>query len=129
MKRELQEKLFSKYPKIFIQKKLSMTETAMCWGIECGDGWYWLIDMLCNQIQYDIDKNNEPQIEAVQVKEKFGGLRFYTDITTDRQRGMIALAENMSYSICEDCGTTKDVTQNTEEYIQSLCIECRSKSK
>jgi hypothetical protein len=51
MDRELQQKLFDKYPKIFRQKDLSMQETAMCWGIACGNGWYDLIDALCEEIQ------------------------------------------------------------------------------
>ena len=77
MKPELQKKLYEKYPKIFRQKKLSMKETCMCWGIEAGDGWYDLIDQLCAQLQFNTDKNRYPQVEATQVKSKFGGLRFY----------------------------------------------------
>ena len=40
MKKELEDKLFEKNPKIFRQKELSSQETAMCWGITCGDGWF-----------------------------------------------------------------------------------------
>ena len=29
----------------------------MCWGIETGDGWYNIVDTLCSQIQWHIDKN------------------------------------------------------------------------
>jgi hypothetical protein len=46
MKAELQQKLYEKYPKIFVQKDLPMSQTAMCWGIDCGDGWFWLLDNL-----------------------------------------------------------------------------------
>ena len=31
MKKELQEKLFTKYPKIFVQKDLPKDQTCMCW--------------------------------------------------------------------------------------------------
>ena len=55
MKEELQNKLYEKYPKIFRQKDLSMKETAMCWGISCGDGWFNIIDTLCSLIQGEID--------------------------------------------------------------------------
>ena len=34
MKKELQDKLYNDFPKIFKQKDLSMKETCMCWGIE-----------------------------------------------------------------------------------------------
>ena len=46
MTKELQEKLFNKYPKIFRQKDLSMMETCMCWGIDTDEGWFFLLDQL-----------------------------------------------------------------------------------
>jgi len=124
MKRVLQLKLYKKYPKIFKQQKLPMTKTCMCWGFECGDGWYWLIDHLCSQLQWDVDRNKRPQLEAVQVKEKFGTLRFYADGSDDYQEGMIALAEFMSASICEICGSTDKVKQTTG-WITTLCPKCK----
>jgi len=78
MKKELQSKLYEKFPKIFAQRTKPMTETCMCWGIDTDDGWYNLIYMLCDLLQWDIEHNNYPSIEASQVKEKYGGLRFYT---------------------------------------------------
>ncbi|HSG31415.1 MAG TPA: hypothetical protein VLB82_07710 [Thermodesulfobacteriota bacterium] len=133
MKKELQDKLFKKYPKIFRQKDLPMSETCMCWGIACGDGWYTLIDNLCFSLQFDTDRNNYPQVEARQVKEKFGGLCFYYQINAsqdpDRSRkcgaieGMIDFAELMSSSICEECGSNQDVSQ-TSGWIKTVCKNC-----
>jgi hypothetical protein len=71
MKKELQNKLFEKYPKIFAQKDLGPKETLMYFGISCGDGWFWLIDELCSCLQHHIHKNNYSQVEATQVKEKY----------------------------------------------------------
>lgn len=104
MSPENEAKLYQKYPKIFVQRKLPMQKTAMCWGIGGGDGWYDLIDTLCNSLQWDTDKNGYPQVEAVQVKEKFGTLRFYTAGHNDTQEGMIRFAEAMSAKTCETCG-------------------------
>ena len=47
---ELQNSLYERYPKIFRQKDMSIQETCMCWGICTGDGWYDIINMLCNAI-------------------------------------------------------------------------------
>jgi hypothetical protein len=47
MKRELDEALCAKYPLIFKDRNADMRTTAMCWGLECGDGWYNIIDVLC----------------------------------------------------------------------------------
>lgn len=53
----------------------------MCWGLECGNGWYELIDALCAQIdrhlQACFDEGDRFNVKVVQVKEKFGTLRFY----------------------------------------------------
>ena len=59
MKAELEKKLFKKYPKIFAQKDFPMTHTAMCWGIECPDSWYWIIDNLCHSIQEYVNSRND----------------------------------------------------------------------
>lgn len=57
MKRELDEQLCKKYPKIFANRHKDMKETAMCWGFECGDGWYQILDALCANIQNHIDNS------------------------------------------------------------------------
>jgi len=41
---------------------------------------------------------------ASQVKEKFGGLRFYVQAATDKHYQYITFAESMSYRTCEQCG-------------------------
>lgn len=125
MTHENDKRLVEKYPKIFADRYKSMMETCMCWGFECMDGWYDLIDNLCEEIQNYIDLNDVPQFVASQVKEKFGGLRFYGDGGDDRIEGMISLAESLSYKICEKCGSIEDVSQ-TKGWITTLCRACMS---
>jgi len=127
MKPELEEKMMRKYPKIFRQKDLSPQETCMCWGISTGDGWYNLIDNLCGKIQRHVDGNNIDQVEAMQVKEKFGGLRFYIDHGTEEIYNMIYEAENESYETCEYCGSQDNVHQTKGGWIVTLCDECEEK--
>ena len=110
MRKELDEKLCEKYPKMFVNRHGNMQTTAMCWGFECGDGWYNLLDTLCGTIQSYIDNNSHPgreipQVVVEQVKEKFGTLRFYYQGGNEMITGMTWLAESMSGRICEDCGS------------------------
>ena len=178
MKTELDEALVAKYPKIFKHRHAPMTHTAMCWGFECGDGWYNIIDVLCSNIQHHVDHKRKtraralrfnraldralagdirplqmhfsfgshteptsfgiewankaiekeeftevppyiPYITASQVKEKFGGLRFYTNGYTDVIDGMISIAESMSYRTCEVCGNPG--RSNNYGWISTLC--------
>jgi hypothetical protein len=119
---KLQKKLLQKYPKIFRQKDLPIQQTCMCWGIECGSGWYNIIDTLCSKIQ-KICEAKHINIEAVQVKEKFGGLRFYTNYSDDDIDKQIERAEEESYKTCESCGSLDKVTQ-TKGWIVTLCDKC-----
>lgn len=107
MSPEFDRLLCERYPKIFADRNKPMTETAMCWGFECGDGWYDLIDHLCKEIQWHLDKNakpDTPQFVASQVKEKFGTLRFYGDGGDEKIWAFVWFAESYSGKICETCG-------------------------
>lgn len=57
MKVELDEKLCTKYPKIFRERNSSSPEPISLFGFECSDGWYTLIDNLCGEIQAHIDES------------------------------------------------------------------------
>lgn len=52
MKKELQEKLYNRYPELFSQKDLSIKQSCMPFGIETGDGWYNIINSVCCLLQH-----------------------------------------------------------------------------
>ena len=116
MKQELDKLLCEKYPKMMVNRNLPMTETCMCWGFDCGDGWFNILDQLMSNIQHHIDWNNQnfdkgykqykqvAQVTLDQVKEKFGTLRFYYTGGDDIIDGMVRMAESMSGCTCEECG-------------------------
>jgi hypothetical protein len=47
MDKELQEKLYADFPELFKEKDLPATQTCMCWGIECRNGWEPIIRNVC----------------------------------------------------------------------------------
>lgn len=127
MTRERNDALTAKYPKIFSLNK----DTKLSMPCECGDGWYWLLDHLCAAIQGYLDSNQHleiPQVVAVQVKEKFGGLRFYAIGGDDVVDGLIRFAEGLSESICEVCGSTNDVGC-TNGWLLTICKPCYETSE
>jgi len=66
---------------------------------ECGNGWYPLIkDLIIDLIELGWDK------QTCQVKEKFGGLRFYINGASEEIYKRIQTAEDLSYETCETCG-------------------------
>lgn len=104
MDADLQEQLFQRYPAIFAERNLPDAETAMCRGIEAGNGWFHLIDGLCARLQWETDHDGAPQVVATQVKEKYGTLRFYRHESSKGQNAMIELAVELSGRICDVCG-------------------------
>lgn len=125
MNPELDKQLCDKYPKIFANRHADMRSTAMCWGFECGDGWYDLIDRLCSNLQFNTDHNSHtgvyPQVIATQVKEKFGGLRFHVESATDVQYAVISFAETLSGNVCDVCG--KPGKRGGSGWIRTRCDE------
>ncbi len=124
---DLNSKLVEKYPKII--GKLSYTE--------CNDGWYDLIDVLCSQIQKHIDfkiqnsqlseeEQKSLQVVALQIKSKFGGLRFYVTGGDDTTEAMIHMAESISFRICEHC-SAKGKQQSLSGWIYTSCNPCFEK--
>ena len=99
MKKQLQDKLFVDFPKLFAQKDADMKETCMCWGIECPDAWYDVIYAACDLLQTMTDNNKHsgkyPQVQFTQVKEKFGALCMYNNANTDYVDGVIDMADAM----------------------------------
>ena len=123
MRQELDEKLCAKYPEIFANRHASMKDSAMCWGFECGDGWYNILDTLCFSIQNRIKHQKIPQVVAIQVKEKFGGLRFYYSGGDETVWGMAYMAEALSECTCEVCGSPGEQTHGG--WIKTLCKKCK----
>lgn len=120
MREDLEKKIFEDFPNLFKPER-PMTEGLMCFGFECGDGWFDLIYRLCE----DLNQMELPEgFEVVQVKEKFGGLRFYPDFGTEEIFNRINLAEEESYRTCEVCG--KPGKPNKGSWIRTLCKEHRN---
>ena len=145
MNQELQNKLYEKYPSLFINKDKSIQESCMAWGIECNDGWYDLLSAVCWRIfQHERNiaerirvrneagkENDSSDLEYVpvkfdQIKEKFGGIRIYYSGGDDYVDGVVSLADEMSYKICEVCGNSGK--PNKGGWITTLCDNCRSKT-
>jgi hypothetical protein len=131
MKQELDKLLCEKYPKMMVNRNKNMQETCMCWGFECGDGWFNILDQLMGNIQHHIDWKNRkeevvPQVTLDQVKEKFGGLRFYYTGGDEYIRGLVSMAESMSEVTCESCGNPAGV-QNNGGWMRAICDPCEIK--
>jgi len=64
-----------------------------------GEGWAPLIHEV-----FDYMEKNRVHSKIVQVKEKWGGLRIYTDVIHEGLDEKIRSMEKKSFTICEVCG-------------------------
>lgn len=123
----------------------------MCLGWECGSGWFNVLhEVSCklealNLIYYPKYK---VRIQANQVKEKFGTLRFYfsvicEDVERTKEQEVIVTAmnswaeeivhwaEDECYKTCEECGhqigTDWSPRCETDGWITYLCDDCAAK--
>jgi len=64
--------------------------------------------------------------EVCQIKEKFGGLRFYINEGSDEIFKRIQQAESESYETCEGCGTKEEIGK-TKGWITTCCQSCAIK--
>jgi hypothetical protein len=69
----------------------------------CRNGWYQLISNLATQLS--ALEPPDADLQVTQVKETFGGLRFYTrSVLSTAGQQAIEEAEARSFMICEACG-------------------------
>lgn len=100
-------KMEKSYPEMFSQSY---------GGFAIGKGWWPLVEILCRNIDSHVKwKNNLaekypdqykpcPNVVVTQIKEKFGGLRFYYDGGDEYISGLVSMAESIAESTCENCG-------------------------
>jgi len=129
MNEEFEKTIYSRYPKLF--KNVTKPDRPMdfFWGCEHEAGWFNIVDSLCKEIVRHIDwkhrdtpEDERPYPVVQQVKEKFGGLRFYYYGGDDIIAGMVSFAEAMSQQICEKCGN-KGTTNWKRSWVKTLCEE------
>ena len=119
------KRMEEKYPKMF---------SKPYGGFAIGEGWWPIIESLCANIQSHTDwwnKNREtrPVVEQVvveQIKEKFGGLRFYYNGGDEKIQGMVRMAEAWADRSCEECGAPG--TAGGKGWIRTLCPTHRAEA-
>ena len=126
---ELQTYLKSKFPKLYTE--CGRDNPFELFGFECQDGWFRPILWLSKYLQSYIDQQNKSaekypeqylpvkQIKVVQVKEKFGTLRFYVDGGNQHTQAVISFVEYISGFVCETTGQTENVGYNKKGWIKT----------
>lgn len=114
-----EEELTKKFPNI-------LGKTIRRYGMSVGEGWLPIIERTCEKLS-ELDLTED--FEAVQIKEKFGGLRFYTSYSTEEIHKIIDEAEEEALRTCEVCGENGEdkVCRRHGGWIKTLCDSCHEK--
>jgi len=110
-------RLYEKHKNLFVDE---------WWGFEVPDTWMWIIEEYLKKTQWDVDKNRL-EIKILQIKEKFGGLRIYTQVMNDGDcldEANIAYCEALADHTCAKCGIMHRDTKPTKGWITYLCPDC-----
>ncbi len=91
------------------------------YGIDVEDGWFKIIYELVYGIKVNDLKKGDWITKVTQIKEKFGGLRFYVTGTSDKNWALIRNAEQKSYNVCEISGSEVEVGTWTLGWIRTMC--------
>ena len=121
MRKDLDDLLCERHPEIFSKRHADPRRTCMTRGFSCDDGWFDLIDSLCDQLD-ELAKTDKSAV-ASQVKEKFGTLRFRV-AGSDEAQALCRAAETVSATICEHCGATPASLSALGGIYRTRCHEC-----
>lgn len=80
-----------------------------------GEGWASLIHQV-----FDALDNIKGTVKIIQVKEKWGGLRIYTDVYNKELENVIVDVGKKSIYMCEICGQDGTLRTNNS-YYKTLC--------
>ena len=121
MNRDLERDLQARFPRFFRDLYGDPRETCMSRGCEFADGWYRLLERLCEELE----PVAPPEFRFDQVKEKFGQMRVYTSGGNEETARLIWKAREESLRVCEECGATEGVTTEWTPWLRTLCRSCR----
>jgi hypothetical protein len=92
MRKELEQRLVERWPTWF-NTRGDIRYTAMPRGFEHDDGWFDILWRLCEDLEplvAEVEKQTGVPFEVLQVKEKFGGLRFYVNCRRNEAIGIVS---------------------------------------
>ena len=84
-----------------------------------GKGWHDLLIKLDQKL-----KQTDPDYYIEQIKEKFGGSRFYTSGLSEEGYKAVEEAEALAAKTCEACGCESKIT-SVNGWLTTICDKCR----
>lgn len=122
-KEEFENEIILSCPNLFKNSRVSDIKGYLRFGFDIQDGWYDLVRDLCTKLEKRVQVLTPQEQEDVyvqQVKEKWGGLRFYMQSPDEGMHDLVHQAEERSIHTCEWCGE-EGKQRNDIGWVQTLC--------
>jgi hypothetical protein len=100
----LMQALYDDFPALYAGRTRPAAVSSMCWGIQCGDGWFALLRELSMQLSEYARAHSDFRLEAVEVKVKKGDLRFELAYGNEWTDACITAARSRARKTCELTG-------------------------
>lgn len=127
MQADLEEKLVTAYPELFHRIRTHPVAKTRYYGCDCGDGWFTILNELCGAIARYLRHERELvqaiDFKILQIKEKFGGLRFYYKGGDKYIAGLVDMAEELAAKTCEVTGKPGRLCRKPSGWLVTLCPE------
>jgi len=118
----LQKQLYEKYPLTLGTRDSCLAQR----GIECGDGWYDVLDEMFGKIEAILSQLNQREVHGAlrlsQIKEKFARLTIYNSTSIPEIAQAVRDAEVRANTTCESCGGPGEL--RTGGWMKIECDSC-----
>lgn len=151
-RKEFEAKLKAEFPMLYEGLGIHWREGGMLDGITVGPGWWDIVYEVSKSLEELMKSEPTFRTRVGQVKEKFGGLRFYIDgigamYQDDKEREywfsenlkpestwmeavrLVSKAEKESLETCEYCGARPATTSDYHPWLKTLCAKCHEERK
>lgn len=116
--------LVKKYPEIFEDRYKDMRETCMCWGFDCEDGWFNILNNACNLIQSHIKNiKNDNQRTEKYLKKIENGEKVEDWIKKSYESGnfkILPVPKFKATQIKEKFGTLRFYYEGGDDFIEGI---------
>lgn len=130
---EFDQMICKKFPDIYRERKLGADKSCMAWGFCVGPGWHSLLyELSCKLAR--LQELTGHKIVALQIKEKFAGLRFYYKFE-NKESSMVVDFLGTGQAVQMDSPETidmqlfDDIIQIVSEKSFYTCEECGQRGK
>ena len=125
-------KLYESFPALYRERTMTLAQSQMPWGFQCGDGWFnivWELSEKLNSLALR-DDSVEGSLRVNEVRAEEGQLVVGLTNAAPDARDVVEHAQIKSQFTCELCGHAPSYLRKHPDFYQRVvCGRCMKKGK